>query len=196
MSRQSKSFLIVGGAAALALAMGSPAQARCAYANTPVNRLKQSHAESAVLCLTNSERARYGLKALRRNAALAGAAKAHTSAAVARKWWVSGADPHRNPQTGSTPTDRIAAAGYCPNPRSWATGENAYWGWSSGTKAAGPTPAQAVAWWMNSPGHRANILSTTFTELGVGVIAKTAAPVNQTNVKAGTFVQDFGNCVR
>ncbi len=196
MSRLSQSVLGVVAAAALALAISSPAVAQqCANADTPVDQLGQTDAEAAVLCLTNSQRAQNGLQALAPNAALATAARGHATAAVAQKWWVSGADWHTNPQTGSTPTNRIFAAGYCPNPRSWSTGENTYWAWAWGTNAAAPTPAQAVTSWMNSPGHRANILSTTFTELGVGVVAGTAASVDQADVKAGTFVQTFGNCV-
>ena len=31
------------------------------------------------------------------------------------------------------------------------------------------TPSEVMNSWMNSPGHRANILSPNFTELGVGI---------------------------
>lgn len=44
-----------------------------------------------------------------------------------------------------------------------AYGENLYW---SSIKS---TAAQVVQGWMNSPGHRANILSSTFTRIGVGM---------------------------
>lgn len=46
--------------------------------------------------------------------------------------------------------------------------------WSAGENiAAGQqTPAAVVESWMNSPGHRANILSTNFTKLGVGYYYK------------------------
>ena len=57
---------------------------------------------------------------------------------------------------GRTPADRITAAGY-----PWNTyGENIAAGYS--------TPEAVMLGWMNSSGHRANILSTTFCELGVG----------------------------
>ena len=37
--------------------------------------------------------------------------------------------------------------------------------------AAGyPTAEDVVSGWMNSPGHRANILSPKYTEVGVGVV--------------------------
>jgi uncharacterized protein YkwD len=57
---------------------------------------------------------------------------------------------------GSTPEQRIAATGYTAN----ATGEN--------IAAGNPTPEEAVMDWMNSLGHRANILDCNFTEIGVG----------------------------
>ncbi len=55
---------------------------------------------------------------------------------------------------GSTPAQRVTAAGYI-----WqATGENVAWGQTSVT--------QVMTDWMNSAGHRANILSTSYTEFG------------------------------
>ncbi len=32
------------------------------------------------------------------------------------------------------------------------------------------TPAEVMKGWMNSPGHRANILSSSYTEIGVGYV--------------------------
>lgn len=60
-------------------------------------------------------------------------------------------------QDGSGPGDRITDAGY-----RWSTyGENI----AKGQR----TPAAVMDSWMNSPGHRANILNCSFKELGVGV---------------------------
>lgn len=64
---------------------------------------------------------------------------------------------HVNPVTGSTLADRAAEFGY----DFLVIGENLAGGQ--------PTPEQAMADWMNSPGHRRNILDERFTELGVGV---------------------------
>lgn len=56
------------------------------------------------------------------------------------------------------PSDRVTAAGY-----SWrAVGENIAYGYS--------TPAAVMTGWMNSSGHRANILGANYTELGVGMV--------------------------
>ena len=174
--------------------LASTAQAdACADADTPVDQLTQDTAEASVVCLVNQERvaANPALGQLTQNDALTSAARGHANDAVAIKWW-NDSDPHVNPITGSTPGDRITAAGYCPNPISWYYGENAYWGYSYGTGAAAPTPRAAVSWWMNSPGHRANILSPNYTDIGMGIVVGTAAPV--TADAAATFVQDFGSC--
>ena len=32
------------------------------------------------------------------------------------------------------------------------------------------TPSEVVTAWMNSPGHRANILNSSFTRIGVGYV--------------------------
>ena len=58
---------------------------------------------------------------------------------------------------GSNPGDRIARAGY----RFSAWAENVAMGY--------PDAASVMDGWMNSPGHRANILSGNVTEIGVGL---------------------------
>lgn len=75
---------------------------------------------------------------------------------------------------GRTPGDRITAAGYPWN----ACGENIAAGYS--------TPEAAMQAWMNSPGHRANILSSTFCDIGVGYAY--APPTTYQHY----WTQDFG----
>lgn len=59
---------------------------------------------------------------------------------------------------GSTPSQRVTAAGYT----GWnAVGENVAYGQTS--------VSQVMTAWMNSPGHRANILSTNFSNVGFGM---------------------------
>lgn len=55
-----------------------------------------------------------------------------------------------------SPSSRLDAVGY----RMSASAENVAEGY--------PTPAAVVAGWMTSPGHRSNIVSTAFTEMGAG----------------------------
>jgi uncharacterized protein YkwD len=107
---------------------------------------------SEVLQYVNDERVSRGLPALKPDAGLAEQADVHACAMIDYNFF-----DHTNPVTGSTPADRFAASGF----KGYTCGENI---------AAGQlTPAQVVTEWMNSPGHRSNILSADFTHLGVGI---------------------------
>lgn len=102
---------------------------------------------------TNAERSRRGRPQLRVNARLMRAAQLHAEQ-MAR----AGRLAHVLPDV-SYPRieDRLAAVKY-----GWqAFGENVAWGQSR--------PAEAVESWMGSRGHRTNILSPDFTEMGTGV---------------------------
>ncbi|MFJ8187393.1 CAP domain-containing protein [Streptomyces sp. NPDC096105] len=103
-----------------------------------------------VVDLTNRERARAGLPPLSRDPLLTTAAQAHSADMVARDFYA-----HTAPD-GGKPWDRAAAAGS----RCRAVGENI----ACGQRSA----AEVVRGWMNSPGHRANILKPEFTHIGVG----------------------------
>lgn len=99
--------------------------------------------------LTNVERAKAGCGALRTEAKLAAAALAHSRDMVARNYF-----SHTSPD-GKGPGARATAAGYA----NWS-GENIAKGY--------PSAAAVVKGWMNSPGHRANILNCSSESTGVG----------------------------
>ncbi|MDC0769804.1 CAP domain-containing protein [Streptomyces sp. HD] len=103
-----------------------------------------------VVDLTNRERARAGLRPLSVDPVLTTAAQAHSADMVARAFY-----SHTSPE-GSQPWDRAAAAGSTRR----SIGENIACGQRS--------PAEVVEGWMNSPGHRANILKPDFTHIGIG----------------------------
>ena len=104
-----------------------------------------------VILLTNQERTAQGLPPLKANPALGLAAQVHADAMAVGDFF-----DHVDPNTGADGGVRATAAGY-----NWgAFGENI---------AAGATSPQAVVQgWMESPGHRANLLSPDFREIGVG----------------------------
>ncbi len=102
-----------------------------------------------ILRLTNLERSAAGLSELTLNPLLNQAAQAHADTMVS-----TGQFSHVINDLG--PSDRVTGAGY----RWRAVGENIALGYSS--------PVDVMTGWMNSSGHRANILSTSYTELGVG----------------------------
>ncbi|MEG3627637.1 CAP domain-containing protein [Streptomyces poriticola] len=107
--------------------------------------------EAQVLALVNEERAAAGCSPVTANDRLTRAADDYSDVMAA-----SGVMSHTGPD-GSTMTTRVEAAGY-----RWSTlGENI---------ARGQADAASVMKaWMNSSGHRANILNCAFKELGVGV---------------------------
>jgi uncharacterized protein YkwD len=107
---------------------------------------------SAIIDLTNEERAREGLRTLRVEARLSHAAQiqAEQMARSGRLDHVLGEAQYPRPE------DRLATAGY-----PWqAYGENLAFGYADARTT--------VEGWMTSPGHRQNIVSTSFTEIGAG----------------------------
>jgi uncharacterized protein YkwD len=122
-------------------------------------------AEAQVLTLVNAERAKAGCGALVRDEPLTRLARAY-SADMRDRGFFSHTDPD-----GRDPWARAAAAGI-----SNARAENI---------AQGQADAQAVMTaWMNSPGHRANILDCSLRTLGVGVARGADGPY---------WTQDFGD---
>jgi len=104
-----------------------------------------------VLRLTNVERAKAGLSDLSAPSA------ALSEAAFIRAEEIITLFDHRRPD--GTYVDALANALRIP----WrALGENIAMG-------SFPTPESVVKAWMESPGHRANILSNSYNQLGVGV---------------------------
>lgn len=107
---------------------------------------------SDVIAISNQQRANNGLSALKTNSKLMQAAQAKAQHMFANNYWA-----HYAPD-GTSPWYFITAAGY-----SYSTaGENLAKDFD--------TSAGVVNGWMNSSGHRANILSTAFCDTGVAVV--------------------------
>jgi uncharacterized protein YkwD len=123
----------------------------------PSVALSAQAAGQRVLELVNQARAeprKYGDKAfgaarpLRWNDTLAHAALLHAGDMAQQSYF------SHTGRDGSTPAQRVARAGY----RYRATGEN--------IAAGQPSPEDAVASWIKSPGHCANLMSPAYTEMG------------------------------
>lgn len=125
--------------------------------------------ERSILHYTNKERRGLGRKALKGHSALIKAARGH-SRYMAR----TGSYSHTGAK-GSSPFDRTKAAGYFS-----PTGENIWnvmpqrggggtWKSRFRWKSEWQLGRAAVISWMNSPGHRQNLLSTEWKHIGVGV---------------------------
>ena len=108
--------------------------------------------ETEVIRLVNDIRVQYGLKALTENWELSRVAR-YKSQDMRDRGYFS----HTSPTYGS-PFDMMRAFGL-----SWrSAGENIAYGYR--------TPAAVVTAWMNSSGHRENILSAKYTQIGVGYV--------------------------
>ena len=106
-------------------------------------------AEGQVFALVNQQRAAAGCGDLVADAGLTALARAHSADMRDRHFF-----DHTNPD-GLSPFDRAAQAGVNLLAENIAYGQ--------------PDPASVMAAWMNSPGHRANILNCGLHTLGVGV---------------------------
>ncbi len=102
-----------------------------------------------VLDLVNAERTKEGLDPLELDADLCAVAQMHSDDMAARNFF-----DHVNPD-GKSPFDRMKDYGITY----MAAGENIAAGYES--------PGSVVKGWMNSPGHRANILSPSYTKMGI-----------------------------
>ena len=104
----------------------------------------------AVVDLVNVERVNAGCAPLQAQEQLVTAAQGHSEDMAVNDYF------SHTSLDGRSPWDRIHATGYTY----WTAGENIAAGYS--------TASAAVTGWMNSSGHRANILNCNFTETGVG----------------------------
>ena len=173
----------------------------CENADVPAVLLSQSDAEASVFCLINEERAALNLPPLTLNLILQKVARDQAMAAAAIKWWPATGDsgdiPHINPVTGKNEQVRIKEAGYCPVNPDAPRNENAYAAWFTGdpsTCGEGTSPAAAVKWWINSPGHFRTLSDPTYRETGVGVVRGTASTGLPADADGAIFVQCFGGC--
>lgn len=111
----------------------------------------------AVLNQINATRAANGCGPVVANPQLTAAAARHANDVLE-----NGAVGHTG-SDGSSVVQRVTDAGYAP----YATvGEVVFWG----TGSSG-SPAAAVTWWMNSPGHRAIITDCEFTDAGFSAVS-------------------------
>jgi uncharacterized protein YkwD len=156
---------------------GASAKA-CANADREPDQVSQPALARATVCLLNEERAQRGLRKLAPSRRLSSAARSHTTDMVRGQYFA-----HVS-RSGEDAVDRIRDTGYLRNAGRWTVGENLAWG--SGVRG---TPGEIMSAWMQSPGHRANILKPGFREVGVGIELK--APT-ETSSPAATYTTAFG----
>ncbi|MEV7234493.1 CAP domain-containing protein [Streptomyces sp. NPDC051020] len=152
------------GSAPSATASAAPTTSAAAPARSATTPAGDISAQAAVLALVNQERAKVGCSPVTTSAPLASLAQNFSDDMAARGFF-----DHTDPD-GRNPWDRASKAGVTR-----LGGENI---------ARGQADAQAVMdSWMNSEGHRANILNCDYKTLGVGVHFGSGGP---------WWTQDFG----
>src|SRR3954452_7795750 len=167
-------------AALAALALCAPATARaddCAGADAVPAADTVALVGQATLCLLNQQRAANGIGPLVENAALTTASAGYSQRMVAQGFF-----GHESPD-GGTLVERLTDVGYLGDDDAWVVGENIGWG-----QASLATARSMVTAWMNSPGHRENLLSADYTQVGLGLALGT--PTDQT--WGATYTTDFG----
>ena len=134
---------------------------------TPAPASNANSYEQQVFALTNAQRTTNGCPVLTWNSTLATVARAHSQDMATKNYC-----DHNSLNGTTTPAQRLTAAGYV-------------WRQMAENIAAGQaTPADVVATWMGSAGHRANVLNCSLKDIGVGFA---------TGGTYGTYwTQDFG----
>lgn len=136
--------------------------------------------EQTLLKEINATRAAYGLSQFSLSPALQSAARAHSAEMLARGFF-----DHRSPDGTSMP-DRVKkhyrTAGYAR----WSVGENLL---------AAPyeiDPHEVVRLWLESPGHRHNLLARKFRQVGIAADRSLTAPGYFHGQEAIVITLDFG----
>ena len=167
---------VVFACVAALLAVAAPA----ALSAPSTTQASVANLESGLLQQLNAVRADRGLPALRPNARLAAAAEQHS-----REMADDGYFNHSSVD-GTSFSDRIAKWYPMGSFHSWYVGENLLW--------MSPTvdPSRAVAMWMRSPAHRANILNPQWRDVGIGAVYSNSAGGAFTHLPVTIVTTDFG----
>jgi len=162
--------ILFAGVAAVGVSVADPPPAKAAtggYApRCDGGRLYLNAEELRTFALHNAARRDRNLRPFCVHPALLKAARLHTRDMIQRNYF-----SHITKGTNLDPCDRIRRQGY----RYSSCAENI---------GSYPTPDSMFKAWMNSPGHRANILSSKYREVGIGVARRGSGNL--------VFTVDFG----
>ena len=167
--------LVAPAAAAVPAAAAPAAITACASGHVHPAQVVKRQARVTTLCLLNRERRARGMRRLRLNRRLTVASIRHSRNMVRKGFFAHG-----------NFVSRIMNARYAKRRAAWSLGENIAWG--TGGLA---TPAQIVRGWMNSPGHRANILNPRYRDIGIGIV-NGAPGLARAASNGATYTTDFG----
>lgn len=168
LARRGRRQATVGLAAVVATLPATPGTAHARQGTCANRALAYQRAptlvRAAIACEVARVRMRKGMRRLHENRRLELAARRHSRDMVRRDYF-----SHVSPG-GSTLADRARRTGYVGSGCSWHLGEVLAWG--VGRRS---TAAATVRAWLDSPGHRAIILSRSYADGGVGTRGGTPA---------------------
>ncbi len=165
-SRFGSSLLALLLALTLMLSFNVTASAQSSYPNKTSDATCLNTQEKQFLTLINNYRASKGLSALKASKSLNIASYTHSKDMATRKYFAHDTKtPLPAGQSGAKFYNRMSDAGYTYNT---SKAENI---------AAGQSTAQAVFnAWKGSSGHNANMLSTKYTVIGIGLATVSGSP--------------------
>jgi uncharacterized protein YkwD len=163
-------------------AKAPPAKAPASCPNTDLQPTGSDLAaiDAATLCLVGQIRAAHHLPPLRFSHPLQSVAASQTRDMVAGDYFGD------NSISGLTPMQRILATPYPSHAKRVNSAQNI--GWATGPLA---TPAGMLQAWMNSPPHRAIILTARFRDVGVGVTPAAPSSLAQ-GLRGATYTLELG----
>ena len=136
--------------------------------------------ETGVFQKLNETRAEHGLAPLKLSARLTSASSVHTVDMASNGYF-------DHSSRDGTPFWKRVDQWYGSNGySSWVVGENILW------SSPSLTPARAIALWMASPEHRANILNPKWREVGVAAVHVNGAPGVYHGLPVTVITTDFG----
>ena len=144
----------IGATAMMSAALLGGLAAASSAANAATTTVSDATLEATVVKLTNEARVKNGCAALRTDAKLTLAARGHSLDMVKLNYF-----SHTSKTDGATFVTRAKRAGY-----TGAIGENIAWGYR--------TAETVTKGWLDSPGHRANIMNCKAKAVGVGLARK------------------------
>jgi uncharacterized protein YkwD len=161
--------------AMMAALMASSADAAGRRASSTLSTLNLG-----VLAQLNQIRVAHGLVPLRLNKSLSAASRQHSHEMVTDGYFA------HHSFDGTAFWRRLETFYPQPSTGSWSVGENLLW--TSGSL----DPKQALAMWMASPPHRANILNPNWREIGIASASRADAPGTYDDLNVTVVTTDFG----
>ena len=159
-----------GGSGTAAPAAESPAPEAATPCATELSAIFDD-----LLAVTNRVRADNGISSVKFSYKLGQAAQGHAEDMAEQNYFA-----HHSPDNSSTIASRIEATGY----KFSLAAENLAAGYDSAT--------DVVTAWLNSPGHRENLLNSDYTDVGFGLFFDSDPGVSPQATFENYWVQDFG----